>query len=203
MSAEPPQDAVPYASRAGAKLARALREFGMRVDGLVCADLGSSTGGFVDCLLRHGAARVYAVERGYGVLAYSLRSDARVVVMERTDALHVHLPEPADLVTIDTGWTRQSRILPAARSLLRPGGEIVTLVKPHYEAAPGLLRAGVLPDEELEGVLHAVRESLPSLGLRLLAETESPIRGHGGNREVLWRLGEAQGAGGAESEPQR
>jgi len=188
MSADQPRDPSSYVSRAGAKLAHALRDFGLSVNGLLCADLGSSTGGFVDCLLRHGAARVYAVERGYGVLAYRLRADARVRVMERTDARLVHLPEPVDLVTIDTGWTRQARILPAAQRLLRPGGEIITLVKPHYEAAPELLRRGVLPDELREPTLQAVRNLLPALGLQLLAETESPIRGHGGNREVLWRL---------------
>ncbi len=188
MSAEQPPDPSTYVSRAGAKLAHALRAFSLSVNGLLCADLGSSTGGFVDCLLRHGAARVYAVERGYGVLAYRLRTDARVLVMERTDARLVLLPEPVDLVTIDTGWTRQSQILPAARRLLRPGGEIVSLVKPHYEAAPELLRGGVLPDEQLENTLQTVRNLLPQLGLQLLAETESPIRGHGGNREVLWRL---------------
>ena len=177
-----------FASRAGTKLSHALDVFGISVGGAVCADLGSSTGGFVDCLLRRGAARVYAVERGYGVLAYTLRRDPRVVVMERTDALQVHLPEPAGLVTIDVGWTRQERILPAARRLLAEGGEIVALVKPHYEARPELLAGGVLPEEHLERVLGGVRAILASLGLDLMREVESPIRGSGGNREWLWQL---------------
>lgn len=190
-----------FVSRAGLKLAHALEAFGVRPQGLTCADLGCSTGGFTDCLLQHGAARVYAVDRGFGVLDYRLRTDPRVVVMERTDALHACLPEPVSLVTIDCGWTRQSLILPAARKLFPPfpmgegrgegqaQGHIITLVKPHYESEPGQLKAGVLPDELCEMVVSPIRPMLASLGLRLLAETESPIRGRGGNREFLWHLG--------------
>ena len=169
-------------------MAHALSVFGISVRGWVCADLGSSAGGFVDCLLRRGAAKVFAVERGYGVLAYHLRKDRRVVVFERTDALHVRLPEPVALVTVDTGWTRQARILPVARGLLEEGGRIVSLVKPHYESGPERLRGGVLPDEQTEAVLAPLRAALPGLGLRLIGEVESPIRGRGGNREVLWHL---------------
>jgi len=131
---------------------------------------------------------VYAVDRGYGVLDYALRTDDRVIVMERTDALHVRLPEPAELVTIDAGWTRQRHILPAAVRLLAAGGEMITLVKPQYEAVPALLDGGVVPDEHLPGVLDGVRPVLDALGLVLLGETESPIRGGGGNREWLWHL---------------
>jgi len=128
------------------------------------------------------------VDRGYGVLAYRLRGDARVVVMERTDALQLRLPEPVRLVTIDTGWTRQRLILPAALRLLCPDGEIISLLKPHYEAESAMLRDGVLPDESTEAVLQTVKAALPDLGLTLLAETESPIRGSAGNREFLWHL---------------
>src|SRR4051812_11330036 len=96
-----------FISRAGQKLDHALTAFGVGVGGLVCADLGSNTGGFVDCLLQRGASRVYAVDTGYGVLDWKLRKDPRVVVMERTNAMHVRLPEPVDLVTIDVAWTRQ------------------------------------------------------------------------------------------------
>ena len=185
MNTEPHEN---YVSRAGAKLAHALDAFGISVQDEICADLGSSTGGFVDCLLRHGAAKVYAVERGYGVLAYSLRRDTRVVVMERTDALHVRLPEKVQVVTVDVGWTRQARILPVALRLLGDGGRIVTLVKPHYEAGPQWLRGGVLPDERTERVLGPIRDALPAMGLNVLGEVESPIRGHAGNRELLWHL---------------
>jgi 23S rRNA (cytidine1920-2'-O)/16S rRNA (cytidine1409-2'-O)-methyltransferase len=171
------------------KLAHALETFGIQPDGWVCADLGCSTGGFVDCLLRNGAAKVYAVDRGYGVLDYRLREDPRVVVMERTDVLHLHLPEPVRLVTVDTGWTRQARVLPIARGLLSEGGIIVSLVKPHYEADPKQLpEGGVLSDEQIPGVLASVREQLAESALQLHGETESPIRGTGGNREFLWEL---------------
>ena len=177
-----------YASRAGVKLAHALEAFDISPGGWVCADFGCSTGGFVDCLLRFGAARVYAVDRGYGVLAHALRNDSRVVVMERTDGRHLRLPERVELVTIDAGWTRQREILPAARRALKDNGGIVSLVKPHYEADPLLLDSGVLPDDELEGVLSKVRRQLDELGLGLIGEVESPIHGRGGNREVLWNL---------------
>src|SRR3954453_11299902 len=107
-----------FVSRAGQKLEHALNVFGVDVSGLVCADLGSNVGGFVDCLLRHGAAKVYAVEKGYGVLEWKLRRDPRVVVMERANAMHIALPERVALVTIDVAWTRQRHILPAAGKLL-------------------------------------------------------------------------------------
>ncbi len=177
-----------FVSRAGTKLAFALEAFGLSPSRRVCADLGSNAGGFVDCLLQHGAAKVYAVERGYGVIDFRLRSDQRVVVMERTDALHVRLPEPADLVTIDVGWTRQCRILPAARRLLAEQGEILALVKPPYEAARDLLDGGVLPTEHLEPVLEEVRAIIDDTGLDLIGEVRSPIEGRGGNTEVLWHL---------------
>src|SRR4051795_9025916 len=117
---------MPFVSRAGEKLEHALNTFALDVSALTCADLGSNVGGFVDCLLQRGAAKVYAVEKGYGVLEYRLRKDPRVVVMERTNAMHVELPERVSLVTIDVAWTRQKNILPAARTLLRADGQIVT-----------------------------------------------------------------------------
>lgn len=175
-------------SRAGDKLAHALAVFDVSPAKRVCADLGCSTGGFVDCLLKAGAAKVYAVDRGYGVIDYRLRRDERVVVMERTDALQVRLPEPVHLVTIDAGWTRQGRILPAARHLLNDVGEIVTLIKPQYEADPNDLVSGIVPVERVPAVLAVVRKSLVRLGFQLLAETESPILGRGGNHEFLWHL---------------
>src|SRR5437870_7172262 len=107
-----------FVSRAGQKLDHALTTFGLDVAGAICADLGSNTGGFVDVLLRRGAAKVYAVDTGYGVLEWKLRKDPRVVVMERTNAMHVALPEKVEFVSIDVAWTKQRRILPAARRLL-------------------------------------------------------------------------------------
>lgn len=182
---KPPQ---PYVSRSGVKLAAALDAFGIGPSGRVCADLGSHTGGFVDCLLHRGAARVYAVDTAYGTLAWKLRRDPRVVVCERKNALHFAPPEPVSLVTIDVGWTRQRLILESARRMLdpaHPDSAIVTLIKPHYEAAREHLVGGVLTDAWFETTMNSVLESLSQLGLRLIATVESPIRGHGGNREVL------------------
>lgn len=177
-----------YVSRGGDKLAAALAAFGVEVAGRVCIDFGSHAGGFVDCLLQHGAARVHAVDPGYGVLDYKLRKDDRVRVHERTNALRFHAPEKAELVTIDAGWTPQRLILPAARRALREGGEVITLVKPQYEAPPDALDHGVVWAERLPGVLDACRRDVAELGWTLDGEIESPLRGHGGNVEFLWRL---------------
>jgi 23S rRNA (cytidine1920-2'-O)/16S rRNA (cytidine1409-2'-O)-methyltransferase len=176
----------PFVSRGGQKLDHAFAAFGVDVTGQVCADLGSNVGGFVDCLLRRGAAKVYAVEKGYGVLEWKLRKDPRVVVMERTNAMHATLPEQADLVTIDVAWTRQRHILPAARQLLKPAtGVVITLIKPHYEADPKLLRKGILPPESLEAVLAAVKQDIQSAAFHLDHLTPSPIPGGQGNTEYL------------------
>jgi len=174
-----------FVSRAGLKLEHALETFGIGVTGLVCADLGSNVGGFVDCLLRRGAAKVYAVEKGYGVLEWRLRKDPRVVVMERTNAMHVELPEKVAVVTIDVAWTKQRHILPAARRMLADGGDAVTLIKPHYEAEPVLLRGGVLPEDEVDRVVQAVAKEIGVAGLRLQSIVRSPIKGAKGNVEVL------------------
>ena len=119
------------------------------------------------------------------MLEWKLRKDPRVVVMERTNAMHVELPEPVDLVTIDVAWTRQRHILPAARRILRENGQIVTLIKPHYEAEPGLIVKGVLPQEEVDGVVNAVRADVVAAGFELLESVRSPIKGSKGNVEVL------------------
>jgi len=186
-----PNDETRYVTRAGLKLEHALRTFGVDVAGAVCADLGSHQGGFVDCLLAHGAERVYAVDTSYGTLAWKLRKDPRVVVLERTNAMHVALADVVDLVTVDVGWTRQRHILPAARRLLKPDGRIVSLVKPQYEAGEDERDAGVVPDEHLEAVLGRVRTHATGCGLAILAETPSPLRGGGGNAEVLFLLAPA------------
>jgi 23S rRNA (cytidine1920-2'-O)/16S rRNA (cytidine1409-2'-O)-methyltransferase len=177
-----------YVSRAGQKLAHALRTFSVDPRGLTCADLGSNVGGFVDCLLQHGAAKVYAVEKGYGVLEWKLRKDTHVIVMERTNAMHVELPEAVDLVTIDVAWTRQKNILPAAARILRREGRVITLIKPHYEAEQRLLKGGVLPKEELTDVLERVQKDIADAGFGVNAMTESPILGAKGNIEMLAEL---------------
>lgn len=177
-----------FASRAGEKLDHALNVFQIDLAGRVCADFGSNAGGFVDCLLRRGAARVYAVDTGYGVLDWKLRKDPRVVVMERTNAMHVNLPERVWLVTIDVAWTKQVKILPSARRVLEDDGLVVTLIKPHYEAAPALLKKGVLPPEEVDRVVNAVKQEVCKAEFEWEGSTRSPIKGAKGNVEVLATL---------------
>jgi len=177
-----------FVSRAGQKLDHALATFGLDVGGRTCADLGSNAGGFVDCLLQRGASKVYAVDTGYGVLEWKLRKDPRVVVMERTNAMHVMLPEPVQVVTIDVAWTKQRHILPAARRLVCADGFVVTLIKPHYEAGPAQLVKGVLPEADVDGVVAAVRADVVAAGFDLMRTVRSPILGAKGNAEVLAEL---------------
>jgi 23S rRNA (cytidine1920-2'-O)/16S rRNA (cytidine1409-2'-O)-methyltransferase len=198
MTPDPP---CPYVSRGGLKLAAALDAFGVDPSGWTCADLGCNVGGFTDCLLQRGAAHVYAVDTGYGALAWKLRQDPRVTVLERTNALHF---DPAaiagfggcDLVTIDLAWTRQCRAIPAALRWLRQGGFIITLIKPHYEADraqfPRASR-GVLDEETARQVAQGVLGTLHALGARVVSHIVSPIRGgagkgHQGNVEYLAAL---------------
>ncbi|MFM9959228.1 MAG: SAM-dependent methyltransferase [Phycisphaerales bacterium] len=197
----PPSPERPFVSRAGEKLAHALRDFQLNVQGLACADFGCNVGGFTDCLLRAGAAHVHALDTGYGILDWRLRNDPRVTVMERTNALHAHPPEATDgvdLVVIDLAWTRQKLAVPAALRWLRPdeAARIVTLVKPHYEAeGVGVElprgRGGVLEEADSQRVLGLVEDALPELGVKVLARTRSPIVGGSktkGNVEYLLLL---------------
>lgn len=188
-----PASECPYVSRGGLKLAHALREFGIDVAGLTCADLGASTGGFTDCLLKHGAARVYAVDTAYGQFAWTLRNDPRVVVMERSNALHAPPPVDiaphaegggVDLVVMDLGWTKQKFAIPAALRWLARAGRIITLVKPHYEqeqpASPrtrARAQEAVLAESAAIAIVDRVRDELPVFGVRVLATTRSPILG--------------------------
>lgn len=185
-----------YASRAGLKLEHALATFELDVTGLVCADFGCHAGGFTDCLLRHGAARVTAIDTGYGILDWSLRNDPRVEVRERTNALHAKPPSmPVDLVTIDLGWTPQRLAVPAALAWLAPGGRIVSLIKPHYELDEAgkaeHLVDGTLDPAVAERVVEAILAALPELGVEVDGVTMSPLAGAkssrrgGGNREWL------------------
>ena len=184
-----------YVSRAGQKLEHAVTTFGLNLKGLIAADLGCSTGGFTDCLLQHGAMKVYSVDTGYGVLDWKLRKDPRVVVMERVNAMHVTLPEAMDVVTIDVAWTKQKNILPSARRLLRPGGMVISLIKPHYEAAPALLRKGILAVEHIPQVFEAVSIDIKHAGFELIQTVESPIKGAKGNTELLVLLYTGVGIG--------
>ena len=178
----------PFVSRAGQKLDHAIATFGIDVTGRVCADLGSNTGGFTDCMLQRRAARVYAIDTGYGVLEWKLRKDPRVVVMERTNAMHAVLPEPVSMVSIDVAWTKQQHILPAARRMISDDGDVVTLIKPHYEAPPALLRGGVLDESKVDEVVESILPQIATAGFVLVARTLSPIKGAKGNAEVLAHL---------------
>lgn len=167
-----------YVSRGGLKLHHALAAFALDAAGLVCADLGCSTGGFTDCLLQHGALRVHSVDTAYGELAWKLRQDPRVVVHERSNALHFEPVEPVGLVVIDLGWTPQRLALPAAAKWLKPGGRIITLVKPHYEADKSELgEKGVLDPARAEEIAEQVRDALPELGFAVEGWTKSPVLG--------------------------
>lgn len=183
--------ANPYVSRGGLKLRAALDAFAIDVRNLTCADLGCSTGGFTDCLLQAGAARVHAVDTAYGQLAWKIRNDPRVVVMERTNALFADPPEPVDLVVIDLGWTPQTRAVPAALRWLKPARRIITLIKPHYEIPKPefarLATRGVLPDDAAERIAAQTIAALPALGVKPLGAIRSPIRGgEGGKGNLEW-----------------
>lgn len=203
-----------FVSRGGLKLQHALEQFKTEVSGKTALDVGASTGGFVDCLLQNGASKVYALDTSYGELAWKLRSDPRVVVMERTNILHLEslpsvipgdkpgiqskdawIPRQArddsmkvDLVTIDAGWTRLNLVLKIVKKFLKEDGQVVALLKPHYEAEKYDLVKGVLKEEMLLPVKEKVEGQIKDLGFRILDECESPILGGGGNKEFLLLL---------------
>jgi len=179
---------MPFVSRAGQKLDHALTYFQIDVNNKTCADLGSNTGGFVDCLLQRGATKIYAIDTGYGVLEWKLRKDPRVIVMERTNAMHATLPEPVQIVTIDVAWTKQRNILPSARKMLASDGLCITLIKPHYEAQAGQLKKGILPEELVPSVVDSVKADIQAAGFTLIGIVDSPIQGAKGNNEVLGLL---------------
>jgi 23S rRNA (cytidine1920-2'-O)/16S rRNA (cytidine1409-2'-O)-methyltransferase len=179
---------LPYASRGGLKLEAALEAFRLDVHGWLVADVGASTGGFTDCLLQHGATRVYAIDVGYGQLAWELQRDPRVVVVDRTNARHLErLAEPVDLVTIDVSFISLRLILPAAMGWLRQGGQIVALVKPQFEAGRKLVgKGGIVRDPAVHRrVLEELAAWAASHGLGLAGLVRSPITGAAGNVEFL------------------
>ena len=182
-----------YVSRGGLKLEKAMASFPIALEGCTCADIGASTGGFTDCMLQNGAAKVYAVDVGYGQLAWSLRNDPRVVCLERTNARYLtdeQVPEPLDFVSIDVSFISLRLILPAVHELLKARGHIVCLVKPQFAAGrekvgkKGVVREPAVHLEVLEQFLvHAKESNFTVLGL-----TYSPIRGPEGNLEYLGYL---------------
>ena len=180
----------PYVSRGGMKLASVLDTLAIDVDGLIALDVGASTGGFTDCLLQRGAQRVYAVDVGYGQLAWKLRGDPRVVNIERTNVRQLgadRLPDPIDMATIDASFISLRLVLPAVQRLLTPGRTIVALVKPQFEVGRGKVgKGGVVRDPALHAaVLDELEAFARSIGLAVRARHPSPVVGPAGNREFF------------------
>jgi 23S rRNA (cytidine1920-2'-O)/16S rRNA (cytidine1409-2'-O)-methyltransferase len=185
------REPLPYVSRGGYKLAGALDAFGVDPAGWVCADVGASTGGFTDVLLQRGAVKVYAIDVGYGQLAWKLRQDARVKVMDRVNARYLEaLPEPVDLVVIDVSFISLELVLGAARRWLKLQGQIIALIKPQFEAGRELVaKGGIVRDPKVHAAVVAkVKAFAQSSGFDVLAVTPSPIRGTEGNVEFLIHL---------------
>ena len=182
-----------YVSRGGLKLEKAMKEFGLTLDGLVCADIGASTGGFTDCMLQNGAVKVYAVDVGYGQLDWKLRGDPRVVCLERTNArylTHEQVPDELDFASVDVSFISLRLILPALNGLLKENAHATCLVKPQFEAGrekvgkKGVVRDPAVHREVLEQFLVNAHDS----GFSVLGLTFSPIRGPEGNIEYLGYL---------------
>lgn len=184
---------IPFVSRGGLKLAKALDAFHLTATGRIAIDVGASTGGFTDCLLQNGAAKVVAIDVGYGQLAWKLRDDARVVNLERTNIRHLtaeQLGVTPDLAVIDASFISLEKVLPATLALLKPGSDIVALIKPQFEVGRGLVgKGGVVRDPEQHvQVVEKIKLLATQLGCRVVAVCESPLLGPKGNREFLIHL---------------
>lgn len=185
--------AIPYVSRGGLKLEKAIKTFDLNLNGLVCADVGASTGGFTDCMLQNGASKVYSVDVGYGELAWSLRSDPRVVCLERTNARYLsaeQIPEMLDFASIDVSFISLKLILPPLRALLKQEGQIACLIKPQFEAGKGKVgKKGVVREPEIHlEVLENFLINAKEADFAVKDITFSPIRGPEGNIEYLGNL---------------
>ena len=183
----------PYVSRGGLKLEKALRDFGVKPEGFVCSDSGASTGGFTDCLLQQGAKKVFAIDVGYGQLDWKIRSDPRVVVMERTNIRYVtpeQLGEPLDLSVVDVSFISLKIVLPAIKALLKPTGQVLCLIKPQFEAGREKVgKKGVVRDPEThKEVLDMFVQLASELEMNILGLTFSPVKGPEGNIEFLGHL---------------
>lgn len=180
----------PYVSRGGLKLHKAVQNFGLSLEGCVCMDIGASTGGFTDCMLSNGAAKVYAIDVGYGQLAWKLRCDERVVNMERTNfryVTHEQIPEQVDFASVDVSFISLRKILPVMRELLRDGGRAVCLIKPQFEAGrENVGKKGVVRDRAVhESVVASITEFVVESGFNVCNVDFSPIKGPEGNIEYL------------------
>lgn len=180
-----------FVSRGGDKLLGAMNEWGLRLDGAICMDIGSSTGGFTDCMLQHGAIKVYAVDVGKGQLHWKLREDERVIVMESVNARYLtdeEIPEKADFASIDTSFISLTKIMPPLKHLIKPGGHIVSLIKPQFEAGRAQVgKGGVVRDPDVhDEVIEKIKEfGTTELGFKWLGVCTSPLKGPAGNVEFL------------------
>ena len=186
-----------YVSRGGLKLEAALKGYALGVERWVCLDVGASTGGFSDCLLQHGARHIYAVDVGYGQLAWKLRQDPRITVIERTNIRYMpdsRLPELVDLVTIDTSFISLRIVLPAVLKFIKPSGNILALIKPQFEIGKGKVgKGGVVRDKTLhEVVLKELTHFFQGLGLNCRSPIPSPIQGPKGNQEYFILLSKSE-----------
>ena len=183
-------EVLPYVSRGGLKLEAALREFKVSVEGKIALDVGASTGGFTDCLLQHGCHKVYAVDVGYGQLAWKLRQDPRVVVIERTNIRAMDpslIAEPVDIVVIDASFISLEKVIPSIMQFLRPGSGLIALIKPQFEVGKGQVgKGGIVRDEGLRiEVVEKVKAFFQETGLNVIGVIQSPITGQDGNVEFL------------------
>lgn len=181
---------IPYVSRGGLKLEEALRIYKINVTGCICLDVGASTGGFSDCLLQHGAARVYAVDVGYGQLAWKLRQDSRVVVIERTNVRHLSpdaIPRPIDIISIDVSFISLKIVIPAVAEFMHPDSLLIALIKPQFEVGRGQVgKGGVVRDPVLHHQVNkAISDFAAEIGLVPEPVIASPILGPKGNKEFL------------------
>jgi 23S rRNA (cytidine1920-2'-O)/16S rRNA (cytidine1409-2'-O)-methyltransferase len=188
----------PYVSRGGIKLARALQEFSVDLNGKIVLDVGASTGGFTHCVLAHGAKQVYAVDVGYGQLHWKLRNDPRVLVLEKTNIRYLNvsdLPGPADFATIDVSFISLRLVLPQVRTLLSTDGAIIALIKPQFEVGKGKVGKGgvVRFHEEHMRVVDEISDAATRLGYNVRAVIESPLLGPKGNKEFFIYLKDAGG----------
>lgn len=186
-------NALPYVSRGGFKLEKALKVFPIDVSGKTCIDCGASTGGFTDVLLKNGAKKVYSVDVGYGQLAWSLRQDERVINMERTNIRYItdeQIPEPLDIAVMDVSFISIKLVLPAVCALLKDGADFVCLIKPQFEAGREEVgKKGVVRDEKVHlSVIESILDFIPELGMTVMGLDYSPIKGPEGNIEYLCYL---------------
>lgn len=184
----------PYVGRGGLKLEAALEHFGIDPSGLVAMDVGCSTGGFTDCLLKKNARKVYAIDVGYGQLDWSLRNDPRVVLLEKTNIRYIEktaVPEPVDIAVVDVSFISLLKVLPRVLEFLGNGGRVLALIKPQFEAGKGMVgKGGIVKDESTRlSAVEGVREGTAGIGFRTLGVFESPVRGQKGNIEYFIYLG--------------